>query len=156
MSLREGKAKSDHNPGLRAATNRGCGAGSVLVWPADRLRREERTMLEAIVKETEMTSETKRDRGQIRVDGAECKGCGLCIEACPPKLIAMSDAPEDAPENAPGIDPRLLEILVCPVTRGPLTYDRERQELVSASAKLAYPIREGVPIMLPEEARTLD
>ncbi len=54
------------------------------------------------------------------------------------------------------IDPRLLEILVCPVTRGPLTYDRERQELVSASAKLAYPIREGVPIMLPEEARKLE
>jgi hypothetical protein len=60
----------------------------------------------------------------------------------------MSDSAE--------IDPRLLEILVCPVTRGPLTYDRERQELVSASAKLAYPIREGVPIMLPEEARKLD
>jgi hypothetical protein len=62
----------------------------------------------------------------------------------------------DPPEDAPGIDPRLLEILVCPVTRGPLTYDRERQELVSASAKLAYPIREGVPIMLPEVARKLD
>jgi uncharacterized protein len=54
------------------------------------------------------------------------------------------------------IDPRLLEILVCPVTRGPLTYDRERQELVSQGAQLAYPIREGVPIMLPEEARRLD
>ena len=66
------------------------------------------------------------------------------------------NAPENAPENAPGIDPRLLEILVCPVTRGPLTYDRERQELVSKGAKLAYPIREGVPIMLPEEARQLE
>jgi hypothetical protein len=54
------------------------------------------------------------------------------------------------------IDPRLLEILVCPVTRGLLTYDRERQELVSQGAQLAYPIREGVPIMLPEEARRLD
>ena len=54
------------------------------------------------------------------------------------------------------IDPRLLEILVCPVTRGPLTYDRERAELVSQGARLAYPIREGVPIMLPEEARRLD
>jgi hypothetical protein len=64
----------------------------------------------------------------------------------------MSDTKSDPVE----IDPRLLEILVCPVTRGPLTYDRERQELVSASAKLAYPIREGVPIMLPEEARKLD
>ncbi|HEY1425552.1 MAG TPA: Trm112 family protein [Caulobacteraceae bacterium] len=62
----------------------------------------------------------------------------------------------DPVENAPGIDPRLLEILVCPVTRGPLTYDRERQELISQGAKLAYPIREGVPIMLPEEARALE
>jgi hypothetical protein len=54
------------------------------------------------------------------------------------------------------VDPRLLEVLVCPVTRGKLTYDRDRQELVSAGAKLAYPIRDGVPIMLPEEARALD
>ncbi len=62
----------------------------------------------------------------------------------------------DTTDDGPGIDPRLLEILVCPVTRGPLTYDRERQELVSQGAKLAYPIRDGVPIMLPEEARPLD
>jgi uncharacterized protein len=54
------------------------------------------------------------------------------------------------------VDPRLLEVLVCPVTRGILTYDRERQELVSRGAKLAFPIRDGVPIMLTEEARTLD
>jgi uncharacterized protein YbaR (Trm112 family) len=54
------------------------------------------------------------------------------------------------------IDPRLLEILICPVTRSPLTYDRERGELVSPGARLAYPIRDGVPIMLPEEARKLD
>lgn len=54
------------------------------------------------------------------------------------------------------IDPKLLEILVCPVTRGPLTYDRARQELVSRLAKLAYPVREGIPIMLAEEARPLD
>jgi uncharacterized protein YbaR (Trm112 family) len=54
------------------------------------------------------------------------------------------------------VDPRLLELLVCPVTRAALTYDSERQELVSRSAKLAYPIRDGVPIMLPEEARKLD
>ena len=47
-------------------------------------------------------------------------------------------------------------MLVCPVTRGRLTWDRDRQELVSKGAKLAYPIRDGVPIMLPEEARTLD
>lgn len=54
------------------------------------------------------------------------------------------------------VDPRLLEILVCPLTRGPLEYDREKAELVSRSARLAYPIRDGVPIMLPEEARKLD
>ena len=54
------------------------------------------------------------------------------------------------------IDPRLLEILVCPVTRGPLTYDRARSELLSPGARLADPIRDGVPIMLPEEARALD
>jgi hypothetical protein len=53
-------------------------------------------------------------------------------------------------------DPRLLEVLVCPVTRGPLEFDRARQELVSRSANLAYPIRDGVPVMLPEEARRLD
>jgi uncharacterized protein YbaR (Trm112 family) len=56
----------------------------------------------------------------------------------------------------PDVDPRLLEILVCPVTHGTLEYDRERGELISRSAKLAYPIRDGVPIMLPEEARELE
>ena len=61
------------------------------------------------------------------------------------------------PENsAPSLDPKLLEILVCPVTRGTLVYDREAQELVSAAARLAYPIRDGIPIMLAEEARPLD
>lgn len=53
------------------------------------------------------------------------------------------------------VDPRLLEILVCPVTHGQLEYDREAGELISRGAKLAYPIRDGVPIMLPEEAREL-
>jgi uncharacterized protein YbaR (Trm112 family) len=53
-------------------------------------------------------------------------------------------------------DPKLLEILVCPVTRATLAYDSERQELISRAAKLAYPIRDGVPIMLPEEARPLE
>jgi hypothetical protein len=55
-----------------------------------------------------------------------------------------------------GVDPKLLEILVCPVTKGPLEYDVKKQELISRSAKLAYPIRDGIPIMLPEEARRLD
>jgi len=54
------------------------------------------------------------------------------------------------------VDPKLLEILVCPVTKGPLEYDAERQELISRSGKLAYPIREGIPIMLAEEARRID
>ncbi len=54
------------------------------------------------------------------------------------------------------VDPRLLEVLVCPVTHGALEYDRERQELISRKAGLAYPIRDGAPIMLPEEARALD
>jgi uncharacterized protein YbaR (Trm112 family) len=54
------------------------------------------------------------------------------------------------------VDPRLLEVLVCPLTRGPLDYDREKGELLSRQAGLAYPIRDGVPIMLPEEARTLE
>ncbi len=53
------------------------------------------------------------------------------------------------------MDPKLLEILVCPVTKGPLTWDRERQELVSRSARLAYPIRDGIPVMLEDEARRL-
>ncbi|CAN5283352.1 Trm112 family protein [soil metagenome] len=64
----------------------------------------------------------------------------------------MSDA-----FNTPStVDPRLLEVLVCPVTRGRLTYDRAAGELISKGAKLAFPIRDGVPIMLVEEARTLD
>jgi hypothetical protein len=54
------------------------------------------------------------------------------------------------------VDPKLLEILVCPLTKGPLTYDRERGELISIQAGLAYPIRDGIPIMLADEARTLD
>lgn len=55
-----------------------------------------------------------------------------------------------------GVDPKLLEMLACPLTKAPLSWDRERRELVSRAAKLAYPVRDGVPIMLPSEARTLD
>ena len=61
----------------------------------------------------------------------------------------------DSDSHAADVDPRLLEILVCPVTHGPLIYDRDRGELISQSARLAYPIRDGVPIMLREEAREL-
>jgi uncharacterized protein YbaR (Trm112 family) len=66
-------------------------------------------------------------------------------------------------DNKPGsgafetrkVDPKLLEILVCPLTKQTLEYDAERQELISRAARLAYPIRDGIPIMLPEEARQL-
>jgi uncharacterized protein YbaR (Trm112 family) len=62
-----------------------------------------------------------------------------------------------SPDRPAGsVDPKLLEILVCPLTKGPLEYDREKQELISRGAKLAYPIRDGIPIMLIEEARRLD
>lgn len=54
------------------------------------------------------------------------------------------------------VDPKLLEILVCPLTKGPLRYDSERQELISERAGLAYPIRDGIPIMLPDEARPIE
>jgi uncharacterized protein len=76
----------------------------------------------------------------------------------------MNDAPEgsggaapagEAPASVP-LDRRLLEILVCPVTRGPLTYDAERQELVSKGANRAYPIHNGIPVMLVDEARVLE
>ena len=66
----------------------------------------------------------------------------------------MSNPSDTRPANS--VDPKLLEILVCPLTKGPLEYDAERQELISRSAKLAYPIRDGIPIMLPEEARHLE
>ena len=66
----------------------------------------------------------------------------------------MSTTPSDRPTG--GIDPKLLEILVCPVTKSTLEYDAEKQELISRAAKLAYPIRDGIPIMLPEEARKID
>ncbi|GLS45805.1 Trm112 family protein [Methylobacterium brachythecii] len=59
------------------------------------------------------------------------------------------------PVEATRVDPKLLELLVCPLTKESLDYDAARQELISRSAKLAYPIRDGIPIMLPEEARTL-
>jgi uncharacterized protein len=66
----------------------------------------------------------------------------------------MSSPMPDRPLG--GIDPKLLEILVCPLTKSTLEYDAEKQELISRAAKLAYPIRDGIPIMLPEEARKLE
>jgi uncharacterized protein YbaR (Trm112 family) len=60
------------------------------------------------------------------------------------------------PASVTGVDPKLLEILVCPLTKGTLRYDAQRQELISDQAQLAYPIRDGIPIMLIDEARKLD
>jgi len=69
---------------------------------------------------------------------------------------SASDPKTTVPVTRPGtVDPRLLDILVCPVTKAPLEYDAAAGELISRAAKLVYPIREGIPIMLPEEARTL-
>ena len=59
-------------------------------------------------------------------------------------------------EDSGKIDPKLLEILVCPLTKGPLEYDAQAGELISRQAGLAYPIRDGIPIMLPDEARQLE
>ena len=64
--------------------------------------------------------------------------------------------PERESERSRAVDPKLLEILVCPVTKTTLEYDRERQELISHAAKLAFPIRDGIPILLEEEARRLE
>jgi uncharacterized protein YbaR (Trm112 family) len=60
-----------------------------------------------------------------------------------------------ATQNRTEVDPKLLEILVCPLTKGPLHYDKDKQELISQKAGLAYPIRDGIPIMLVDEAREL-
>jgi uncharacterized protein YbaR (Trm112 family) len=66
-------------------------------------------------------------------------------------------AEQSQPSREPTrIDPKLLEILVCPLSKASLEYDAERQELISRPAKLAYPIRDGIPIMLPEEARSIE
>jgi hypothetical protein len=83
--------------------------------------------------------------------GSGAAGCG--------HRVARNRTSETAPmssDQPTAVDPKLLEILVCPLTKGPLDYDRENQELISREAKLAYPIRDGIPIMLVDEARQLD
>jgi uncharacterized protein len=70
---------------------------------------------------------------------------------------AMTDRVEETGATAErSVDPKLLELLVCPVTKSTLDYDAVNSELVSRAAKLAYPVRDGIPIMLPEEARRLE
>ena len=71
------------------------------------------------------------------------------------RRLFSNECPARAPRVG-SVDPKLLEILVCPLTKGPLEFDAAKQELISRSAKLAYPIRDGIPIMLPEEARKID
>jgi uncharacterized protein YbaR (Trm112 family) len=71
-------------------------------------------------------------------------------------IDAAGGANETGAAEGTKVDPRLLEILVCPLTKTTLEYDRVRQELISRSARLAYPIRDGIPIMLPEEARQIE
>jgi len=72
-----------------------------------------------------------------------------------PATPSAADDFDTLPALTAEVDPRLLEVLVCPLTHGPLIYDRNAAELISKQAKLAYPVRDGVPIMLPEEAREL-
>ena len=75
---------------------------------------------------------------------------------CPEPGRYHPHLPERTSAGKPAaMDPKLLELLVCPVTKGPLTYNRETQELVSRSARLAYPVRDGIPVMLEDEARKL-
>ncbi len=71
-------------------------------------------------------------------------------------MTDSNEKPEKTDDGRSKIDPALLELLVCPLTRGPLEYDREANELVSRAAKLAFPIRDGIPIMLADEARELE
>jgi uncharacterized protein YbaR (Trm112 family) len=71
-------------------------------------------------------------------------------------LMEKDPKPPNAQQKGPKVNPKLLEVLVCPVTHGPLQYDEQAQELISKKAGLAFPIREGIPIMLAEEARPLE
>ena len=70
--------------------------------------------------------------------------------------MAKDSKPPNAQQKGPKVNPKLLDVLVCPVPHGPLQYDEQAQELISKKAGLAFPIREGIPIMLAEEARPLE
>ncbi len=83
----------------------------------------------------------------------------MALARGPIEETALNHTVDKTPEGAPEptrVDPRLLEILVCPLTKSTLEYDSARQELISRSARLAFPIRDGIPIMLPEEARRIE
>ena len=76
------------------------------------------------------------------------------MKAASSEILQGSDMTEEKRETV--IDRKLLELLVCPLTKGPLVYDQKRSELISKSAHLAYPVRDGIPIMLPSEARPIE
>lgn len=82
------------------------------------------------------------------------RGCPCWLPLCATRARSVSGDMRP-PNTLSAMDPKLLELLVCPVTKGPLTYDREAQELVSRSARLAYPVRDGIPVLLENEARPL-
>lgn len=71
-------------------------------------------------------------------------------------MAGEEDQSRDHLKRRMDVDPRMLELLVCPLTKAPLSYDRERNELLSKAARLAYPVRGGIPILLPSEARTIE
>ena len=107
--------------------------------------------------------EPRREAGAPRVPGRERAprhDAGAVRDVGPRGLgAAVADAVREAAamtEERATVDPKLLEILVCPVTKESLRYDAERQELISDRARLAFPIRDGIPIMLPDEARPLE
>jgi len=89
---------------------------------------------------------------------SEKRETGFRVKYAPHKdMETMSNKTKKSPKSDHGeVDPKLLEILVCPLTKGALEYDAKAQELISREARLAYPIRDGIPIMLPDEARKLD
>ncbi len=97
----------------------------------------------------------------LRMGAADLAGRGGSGEARRPfRRVDRRHTPNgdrmSEPSHQPPLDPRLLEILVCPLTKGPLEYDRDAGELISRKAGLAYPVRDGIPIMLIDEARKLD
>ena len=77
-------------------------------------------------------------------------------ESADPSGLPQAGTSQSGPGQSGTVDPALLEILVCPLTKAPLRYDRDSQELISDQARLAYPIRDGIPIMLVDEARQID
>ena len=89
---------------------------------------------------------------------SECAGSRHGSATASPTEFSLKglEMTDQVDKTTPHVDPKLLEILVCPLTKGTLEYDRDAQELISRAAGLAYPIRDGIPIMLPDEARVIE